>query len=261
MKTNREPLLRVYARPSDLAEAAAEQFTTLAAQAIGRRRRFAVALSGGETPRATYEELARVSVPRKLDWARIHIFWGDERCVALGHADSNYRMAREALLKHVPIPSENVHRIRGEIEAEAAATEYEGELRNFFAGSAKPGKPGEPPHWPRFELVMLGLGADGHTASLFLGTPALDEHKRWVVANRAGKTGPWRVTLTLSAINNAADVMFLVSGKEKAEVMSTVLGGGRTRNPLPAQMVAPANGRLLWLVDVDAASMLEASPY
>jgi 6-phosphogluconolactonase len=261
VKTSQKPLIEVHARPSDLAEAATEHFITLAEHAVAQRGRFAVALSGGATPRATYEELARVSVPRQVDWEHIHVFWGDERCVAPSHADSNYRMAREALLKQVSVPSQNIHRIRGEIGPAEAAREYEEELRKFFAGPARHGKPGATPQWPRFDLILLGLGKNGHTASLFPGTAALDERRRWVAANHVDDIGAWRITLTLPVINSAADVLFIVSGTEKAEVVSTVLGGKRRRSPLPAQMIEPANGRLLWLLDEDAASRLEPSPY
>jgi len=234
-----------------LARAAAEHFVTLAAGAIAARERFAVALSGGSTPQALYALLATPEFARRVDWPRVYVFWGDERCVSPGHPDSNYRMAREALLDHVPIPADNIHRIRGEIEPTWAADECERVLQRFFdvpLGGEK--------RCARFDLVLLGMGEDGHTASLFPGTAALGEQKRWVVAHYVDRLHAWRITLTPVAINAAANVVFLVSGLGKAKQLGQVLAGPYQPEVLPAQIVRPTDGRLLWLVDSAAAAHL-----
>jgi len=287
--------LIVLADADDLAPATAERFVTLAAGAIASHGWFAAALSGGSTPRATYARLAGHDFASRVSWPQTHLFWGDERCVPPDDAESNYRMAREALLDRVPIPAANVHRMRGEDDPDHAAAAYERELRDFFAPrGAVVSLPGG--EFPRFDLVMLGLGEDGHTASLFPGGAALNERVRWVVAthvgaashgNRArprlrprfaGSATPrpdrasWRLTLTLPVINAAAQVMFLVSGEAKAEALRRVLRGGapsRRRSVeqargrgrrgraqvLPAQMVKPKDGKLYWLVDAAAAAL------
>ena len=245
---------RIYPDATSLASAAAAHFVERAAAAIKTRGRFAVALSGGSTPRATYALLADPEFAHRIDWARIHVFWGDERCVPPDHLDSNYRVARETLLDHVPIPVKNVHRVRGEIDPERAAEEYERTLRDFFA--ARPGA-------AEFDLILLGMGSDGHTASLFPGTAAIWERTRWVVAHhvhRSGgidKLGAWRVTLTPVVINAAAQVTFLVAGENKAQRLREVLTGPFQADLLPAQIVQPADGRLLWLLDAAAAAHLE----
>lgn len=236
--------IRVYPDAASLARAAAELFVTLAAEAIAARRRFAVALSGGSTPRVTYALLADDEFATRLDWPRVHVFWGDERCIPPDDPESNFRLAEGALLSHVPIPPDNVHRVRGELEPEAAAQAYAAELRTFF---------GAP--WPRFDLVLLGMGADGHTASLFPGTTAVEERERAVVAVYVERLRAWRVTLTLPVINAAHHVLFLVTGATKAETLQAVLEGPDGR--FPAQQIRPASGHLIWLVDVAAASQLK----
>jgi len=237
--------IRTYPDADHLARAAAEHFATLAAEAIAARRQFTVALSGGSTPRAAYALLAA----EEVDWPRVHVFWGDERCVPPDHLDSNYRLAREALLDKVPIPAENIHCIRGEINPEEAAADYERTLRSFFARH-----PEEPT--PRFDLILLGMGEDGHTASLFPGTAALNEQTRWVVAHYVDKLRAWRVTLTPVVINAAAHVTFIVSGAGKAERLREVLTGPYRPDTLPSQIVRPTDGRLLWLTDAAAAGLL-----
>jgi 6-phosphogluconolactonase len=251
--------VEVASDPESLARAGAEHFVAFATAAIAARGRFAVALSGGETPRDMYAELARPPLLDRVDWSRVHVFWGDGRCVPPDHPDSNYRMARETLLDHVPLPAANIHRIQGEIEPEQAALEYEQELRGVFSGSpdrAASGDAGEP---PRFDLILLGMGEDGHTASLFPGTPALRERRRWVVAQRVEKLDAWRITLTLPVINAAADVLFLISGAKKAKALSRVLADAPPADAedLPARLVAPTAGRIIWLVDAAAAALLE----
>jgi 6-phosphogluconolactonase len=244
--------IRTYPDAASLARAAAEHFVTLATAAIAARRRFAVALSGGSTPRATYALLASDEFATRVDWPRVHVFWGDERCVPPDHPDSNYRMACETLLDHVPLPTRNVHRIRGEINPEKAAADYERLLRSFFAQQPK-GKETRVLPVLRFDLALLGMGEDGHTASLFPGTAALHEQTRWVVAHCAYKLGMWRVTLTPVVLNAAAHVTFVLSGVGKAERLREVLAGPYQPDVVPAQIVRPTDGRLLWLADAAAA--------
>ena len=241
---------RVFPNATGLSRAAADEFARLAEAAVAARGQFAVALAGGATPRGAYGLMAddHASGARHLPWPAIHIFFGDERCVPPDHPESNYLAARQTLLSRVPVPSGNIHRIQAELGAEAAADLYEQELRRFF--HAQPGQP------PRFDLILLGMGADGHTASLFPGSEALQENIRLVRANRALQLGMDRITFTFPLLNAAAEVVFLVSGKDKAQRLREVLGG-RTGGPVyPAQQVQPSQGRLLWLVDEAAASLL-----
>lgn len=233
-------------------QAAADSLVACAAAAIGTSGRFRLALSGGSTPRRLYSLLA--SEPR-VDWPRVHVFWSDERCVPPASPQSNYRMAREALLDRVPLPEANVHRIHGERDALSAAAAYERELRQTF--SAPEGSPSLDPG-RRFDLVLLGLGEDGHTASLFPGTAALRETARWVVAQEVDALPPRRITLTPPVINAAAEVAFLVSGPEKAAILEQVIEGPYRPRELPAQLVAPRAGRLRWLADAAAAGSLRA---
>jgi len=206
-------------------------------------------LSGGSTPRALYGLLAEPPFRETIDWPRVHLFWGDERFVPPDHPDNNYRAALEALVRRVPIPTENVHRIPTEAtEPEAAAAQYEDTLRRFFAAPE-----GEV---PRFDLVLLGLGPDGHTASLFPGSPALEEDSHLVVATYVPNLAAWRITLTLPVLLCARHVIFLVSGPDKAAVLRDVLDGPHDPQRLPAQLVRPQDGDLTWLVDEAAASLL-----
>lgn len=227
-----------------LAQAAAQEFHKLADAAVQERGRFCVALSGGNTPRAIYSLLA--SEHKELPWDRIHVFFGDERHVPPDHPDSNFRMATESLLSKVPIPEKNVHRIRAELETDIAATEYEQELVNFFHLDNQ--------EMPRFDLIFLGIGEDGHTASLFPGSNALTETSRRVVANWVEKFKTFRITFTFPVLNHATEVAFLVSGADKAQILDEILRPGARK--YPAQSVQPENGRLLWLVDRDAGSLL-----
>jgi len=227
-----------------LARVAAQEFHQVAEAAVHERGRFSVALSGGNTPRTVYSLLA--SEHRQLPWNSIHIFFGDERHVPPDDPESNFRMASESLLSKVPIPQNNVHRIRAELDAEAAAMQYEQELREFFHLVDH--------DWPRFDLIFLGLGDDGHTASLFPGSKALTDESSRVTANWVEKFQTFRITLTFPVLNHAAEVVFLVSGASKARILSEVLRPGARK--FPAQNVQPQNGRLLWLVDQDAGSLL-----
>ena len=248
------PDLRVLADAAALATAAAEEFARRAAEAVRARGRFAVALSGGATPAAMFERLATRAPSRfsALPWAWTHVFWGDERTVPPEHPDSNFRLAETLLLSRVPIPAANVHRVRAELpDAATAAAEYEAELRRFFRLG--------PGGTPRFDLVLLGLGADGHTASLFPGSSAVEERSRLVAATRVTRLGVERITLTLPVLNHAAAVAFLVSGEAKAAMLREVLEGDRPAAEVPAKLVRP-DGDLVFLADAAAASCLTRPP-
>ncbi len=243
--------VEIFRDKSCLMRGAAEAFIDAAGEPLRSRGRFSAVLSGGETPRGVYELLAAEAFSEKIDWSRTHVFWGDERCIPPGHRDSNYGMAAKTLLSHVPIPEGNVHRIAGEENPEEAAHDYQETLHRFFAESPERG--GE--LRARFDLVLLGLGVDGHTASLFPGTGALAEKTRWVAAQYVNALNAWRITLTAAAINDARRVLFIVSGKAKAEILRRVLQPESGAKDLPAQLIRPA-GLLRWLVDEDAASLL-----
>lgn len=241
------PSVHVFDDPERVAREAAGLFVRLSIEAVSERGAFSVALSGGSTPRRVYELLAEDDYRTQVSWPNVHVFFGDERTVAPDHPDSNYRMANEALLSRVPVPPENVHRIDGVGDAAANASTYESELRAFFGDSA----------WPRLDLVMLGMGDDGHTASLFPGSAALGERQAWVAANWVEKFQTWRITLTAPAINAARRVLFLVTGAGKADRLREVLKGERDPPRLPSQLIEPRDGALEWFVDRAAASKLE----
>jgi 6-phosphogluconolactonase len=238
--------IRIFPDGDLLAAAAADRFVFLAGKAIGERGRFSVALSGGSTPTATYATLATEENAVRVDWSKVHVFWGDERCVPPDHPGSSFRMAGEALLDLVPLPGGNIHRVRGELAPEEAARAYAAELHSFFGGE-----------WPSFDLVLLGVGSDGHTASLFPGSPALDEKGSPVVVVMAyyEDRPAQRVSLTVPAINAARQVIFLVAGPSKAGIVSAVLEGPPGR--YPAQLIQPAAGHLIWMMDAAAAGRLQ----
>jgi 6-phosphogluconolactonase len=239
------PEIRILNTPAALFQAAATEFGALASQAVQANGRFSVVLSGGSTPKSLYALLASGHIPN-IPWDRIFFFFGDERFVPPDHPDSNYRMAREAGL-FARVPDDHVFRVRTEEkDADTAVSAYEQTLRKFL--SLQPGE------LPRFDLVLLGLGPDGHTASLFPGTAALNEKSRLVVANWVEKFQSYRITLTLPVLNHAACIMFLVSGQDKAKIVREVLKNENAN--LPSQKVHPADGRLLWLLDGTAASGL-----
>jgi 6-phosphogluconolactonase len=246
--------VEIYPNGDALMEAAAQRFVTCADAATRAAGRFVVALSGGSTPKRLYALLATAAYAGRVDWPHVHVFWGDERCVPPDDPASNYHMAHVALLSRVPVPDGNVHRIRGEDDPGVAAAAYEQELREMFATSH--GAPGGIPA-ARFDLVLLGMGENGHTASLFPRTPAISEAERWVVAQYVEAVSMWRVTLTPVIINSAVEVAFLVSGGEKAAMLRRVLKGPHDPGALPAQAIAPHHGRLRWLVDAGAAADLE----
>jgi 6-phosphogluconolactonase len=244
MSSSRE----VLTTPQELFEAAAEEVVNAANQAIAERGRFTLALSGGSTPKALFTLLA-TNARSALAWDRTYFFWSDERHVPPTDADSNYRMALEAMLSKVPVPAGNVFRIPAEMKDAAAAAEaYEQTLRKFFGV--------EPGHFPHFDLILLGLGPDGHTASLFPGTVALREKSRLVVANWVEKLKAHRITFTLPLLNAARKVMFLVSGTDKAAVLKSVLESDAPGEQFPAKLVQPDDGTVIWFVDRAAASEL-----
>jgi len=219
---------------------AADLFVRRAAEAVERRGRFDVALSGGSTPRAVHRLLA--SEPRRdqVDWRRVYLWWGDDRHVPPDHPDSNYRMARETLIDHVPIPESNIHRIETELPAHEAAARYEARLREIFGGDR-----------PALDLVFLGLGPDAHTLSLFPETEAL-RTQSLVAPNWVPKLNTWRVTLTAPAANAAREIIFLVAGPDKVEAVDVVLRGPHAPHQYPAQLIRPAT----WLLDAAAAARL-----
>jgi 6-phosphogluconolactonase len=239
--------VRIFDGASELMRAAADEIALAARRAVDERDRFTWALAGGSTPRTVYELLASDFYRERMPWSAIHFFWGDERHVPPDHPDSNFRMAREAMLDRVPVPAENVHRIPAEEpDAQRAAAAYESTLRSFFVLSSG--------DWPRFDLILLGLGKDGHTASLFPGGGAVRERERLVVAPWVEAQKTFRITLTAPVLNHARRAMFLVSGEEKAEALHAVLEGAREPERYPAQIV---EGNRLWMVDRAAARLLK----
>lgn len=239
--------VRVLPDAQAAARAAAELFVERAADAQTRRGVFHVALSGGSTPRLFHAMLAASPLREQVDWTRIQFFWGDERCVAPDHPDSNYRMARETLLDAVPVSPDHIHRMRGEDDPAAAARAYEDVLRAVFAAP-----PGET---PRFDLIYTGMGPDGHTLSLFPHTAALSVTDRLVVANHVPQLNTNRITFTTTLANHAALVAFVIAGADKAPALAQVLEGPRDPEHYPSQLIAPA-GKLLFLLDQPAAAQL-----
>jgi 6-phosphogluconolactonase len=239
--------IQILPSPADLFQAAAEEFVSAGKAAIAARGRFTVALSGGSTPKSLYSLLAAQHAA--FDWDHTFLFFGDERHVPPDHTDSNYRMVNEALLTKISIPAENVFRVKTEnSDAAAAALEYENKLRQFFAL-----KSGE---FPRFDLILLGMGPDGHTASLFPGSEGLKEQSRLVIANWVEKFNTYRITFTFPVLNHAAQVIFLASGADKVDMVHQVLEG-KYSPPYPSQQVQPIDGTLLWMLDEAAAAKLK----
>jgi 6-phosphogluconolactonase len=233
-----------------LSQAAAEMVIATAQQAIRTRGRFAIALAGGSTPLRLYQLLADKPYHEQVPWPRVEFFWGDERTVPPDHPDSNFRMANEALLHKLVIPACNLHRMQGErADPHAAARDYEADLRRAFGLSSA--------EVPVFDLILLGMGPDGHTASLFPRTAALNETTRWVVANHVPQKDTWRLTLSKPVINQAAKVLFLVAGADKAAVLAEVLDGPPDPERLPSQSIQPVGGELHWFVTADAAAQLQ----
>ena len=246
------PEIQIVADAEELNRTAAAEFIRQATAAVQSKGSFTVALSGGSTPKSLYSLLANDAALRaQVPWDKVHFFWGDERHVPPDHADSNYRMAHEAMLSKVPVPAAHIHRIEAEHpDANRVAAAYEQSLREFFQVPAG--------QVPRFDVILLGMGPDGHTASLFPGTVALSEQTHLVVANWVDKFNSYRITLTLPVLNDAACVAFLVSGEEKAETLRLVLQDEQQPRRFPSQLVRPTHGRLLWLIDRAAARLLSA---
>jgi 6-phosphogluconolactonase len=241
-----EPYIRIFPGPRELARAAAAEVLRRGRRAVRQRGAFDVALAGGSTPVALYEALASGSAARSGLWRHVHVFWGDERIVPPEDPASNYGTAWKAGLRRLRLSADHVHRVRGETaDARHAAVVYENELRSRFVGAV----------WPRFDLVLLGLGTDGHTASLFPGSDALEEKERWTAAAEDGDPPVPRVTLTLPVLNNAAAVLFLVAGSAKAGVLASLLTADPQR-PAPARRVRPAHGDTLVFADRAAAAGL-----
>jgi 6-phosphogluconolactonase len=251
------PKLRIvyYVEPDAeaLALHAARHFVEQAEQAVAARGRARMAISGGSAPKPAYALLADPAQPwrARMPWERLDLWWVDERCVPPDHPDSNYRMARETLLDHVPLKPAQIHRMEGELDPHAAADRYESELRNGFRL--------EGAEAPCFDLVALGLGTNGHTASLFPHTPALHELTRLVTANHVAAKEAWRITLTLPVINRARSVFFLIGGADKAQISKEVFLGPRDPERLPSQLIQPVGGILTLILDRTAAALLPAT--
>jgi 6-phosphogluconolactonase len=238
-------MIWVYENFEALSNAAAGVLAQQARQATQTKGWFSVALSGGHTPQRTCELLAEPPFRDHVPWRQVHVFWGDERCVAPDDPRNNAHMARQALLDRVPIPAEQIHPIICSKDSRQAAEQYEALLRSFFADQP-----------PRFDLVFLGLGENGHTASLFPGSDVLEEQQQWVSQVHVPGQELDRVSLTAALINEAGIVAFLVAGTNKAAILQAVLEGPHDPHRLPAQLIKPRNGTLYWLVDKDAAQLL-----
>lgn len=238
-------MIKVFADLQALSHAAARLFAKEACRAIEARGQFSVLLAGGETPRRAYEILARQPLRDMVPWEQVQFFWGDERYVPPDDQRSNARMARQTLLDLVPVPAAHIHPIPYRSSPRESAAEYEDILRAFFNNGP-----------PRFDLVFLGLGENGHTASLFPGTYAVEERERWVTDVYVAEQGIYRVTLTAPLFNRAALVAFIVAGGGKALILRKVLEGSMEPRRIPAQLIKPVNGTLLWLVEREAARLL-----
>jgi 6-phosphogluconolactonase len=244
--------IKYYVEPdaAALARRAVQYLVEMAGEAVEAQGRARIAISGGSTPKAAFELLAdrNQAWRNRMPWHALDLYWVDERCVAPDDAESNYRMTREALLDHVPLQPDQVHRIQGELDPQAAADRYEQELRSNFRLDF--------PEVPRFDLVALGLGDDGHTASLFPHTQAIHETTRLVAANHVPQLDTWRVTLTWPVINRARSVFFLASGQQKSSVLRDVLTGPHDSDRLPSQLIWPCSGILTLILDKAAAALL-----
>lgn len=244
---------QVWETPAEMALAAARLFASRVEQAAVSRGVARIAISGGTTPQIVFKLLADPAQPflTTVPWDKLQLFWVDERCVPPDHPDSNYGVCRDLLLSKVPIPEQNVFRMEGELDPEEAASRYESTLRNVMRL--------EGAESPAFDLVALGMGPDGHTASLFPHTQAINEIGRLVVANHVPQKDTWRITLTWPVINQAAEVAFEIDGKSKTDVLAEVLTGPRDPERLPSQLIRPSNGKLLFLLDEAAAAKLPAA--
>ncbi len=236
----------IYPSKSELIQAAVETIVRTVTHFVKENGRCFLALAGGNTPRDIYATLASYSQEIQIPWEGVHLFWGDERTVPPDHPDSNYGMVRDALLNHVTIPEANVHRIKGEIDPQIAAAEYSQVIRETI-----------PTNPPRLDLVLLGLGGDGHTASLFPGDETLDEQQEDVMAIFVKKLDTWRITLTYPMLNRAREVILLVAGKSKAEIVKRIHTLHEPTKDYPAAIVSPKNGNLHWMLDAEAAESIK----
>jgi 6-phosphogluconolactonase len=242
-----KPKIQIFKDLQNLSLAAAEMFVQSAAQAIAARGRFLTALSGGGTPKLLYELLAQEPYRNQIEWRKVHTFWGDERCVPKDDADNNYFQAKQALFDHVPLPAENIHSVASELETENAAKDYARILGTFAEA---------PLAWPRFDLVLLGMGDDGHTASLFPNSPvAMTSPVVAVTANYQGRPAR-RVSLTPLVFNAARRVVFMAVGQGKSGTLASILNGEYRPESFPVQRIRPTDGEIIWLVDEAAASKL-----
>jgi 6-phosphogluconolactonase len=242
-----KPRIQVLPDLEAMSHKAAEMFVRLSTTCVASRGKFSAAISGGSTPRKLYSLLGSAEYSPQVDWQRVHFFWVDERCVPKEHEESNFMTAFDRLLSKISIPGENVHRIKGEEDPDKAARNYEEEVRRFFGMSGL----------PMFDLVILGMGEDGHTASLFPGSNLLNERIRLAAPVYLEKPNWNRITLTLPVLNNATQILFLVAGHSKADVVYEVLGNGRKKERYPAGLIRPVHGSLTWLIDQEAARRLK----
>ncbi len=256
------PVIKVFPDLEAVSRHAASIFVNLSAKSIAEHGRFAAAIPGGSTPKKLFELLASEEYKNKIDWSRVHFFWTDERCVPPEDTKSNFRLAFDVLLSKIPVPAENIHRIKGELPPEAGAQDYENNLKIFFGKSGL----------PVFDLIILGMGEDGHTASLFPDSDALKETEKVAVAVHyeippyqrgikgvvipLKKSEIPRITLTLPVLNNASQIIFLGSGKSKADMVGKILSDGTEKKHYPAGLVKPVHGNLLWLIDKETAKKL-----
>ncbi len=235
--------IQVYASKKEWENGVIDLILSQYQHAVQNTGKYSLVLSGGSTPAPIYAQLAALSTAQ-INWEKVHIFWGDERCVPPADDDSNYKMADHTLLSHIPIPPENIYRMKGELPPAEGARDYQAQLETFFAGSL-----------PKFDTLLLGLGDDGHTASLFPGTPALDETEKWVVENPHPYSSSWRITLTYPVLNAAHQIIFTVAGEKKAEILAHILNPGSPAT-YPAQKVRPTSGALTWVLDQPAAKFI-----
>lgn len=241
-------LIRVFSDLDAISHEAASLFIKLAKESVKAQTRFVAALSGGSTPRRLYSLLGSLPYRDQVDWPRVHIFWVDERCVPKDHEESNFKVVFDRLLSKVPIPGTNIHRIKGEELSEHGARDYEAHLKEFFGLK----------DFPIFDLVLLGMGEDGHTASLFPGSKWLNDTKRLVIPVHLKNPNLDRVTLTLPVLNHARNILFLVTGHSKAKVLAEVMTVKSHRHPYPAARIHPIHGRLLWFIDPESSSKLRS---
>lgn len=238
--------VQVFSDLEEISHKAAEVFTNFSRSCIASQKKFSAAISGGSTPRKLYRLLGSAEYSPQVDWQRVHLFWADERCVPKEHEESNFKAAFDRLLSKASIPDENIHRIRGEEDPERGARDYEEDIRKFFGMSGL----------PMFDLVILGMGEDGHTASLFPGSSLLEERIRLAAPVYLDRPNRNRITLTLPVLNNATQILFLVAGHSKADIVYEILGDGRKKERYPAGLISPDHGSVTWLIDQEAAEKL-----